>query len=93
MPQQEEQSSPSSSFYNSRRLKLYTSAETEHCETSKPSEVYRSKDNSRQEYRDDIQNKDAVFAVIKTTLSFEYLLCLNAIKCIRSFLTIFGRRV
>ncbi len=34
MPQEEEQS-PSSSFYSSRRLKVYTSAEIEHCETSK----------------------------------------------------------
>ena len=36
-PQQEEgQSSPSSSsFYSPRRLKLYTLAEIEHCETSK----------------------------------------------------------
>jgi integrase len=36
-PQQQEegQSSPSSSFYNSRRLKLYTPAEIEHCEASK----------------------------------------------------------
>ena len=34
-PQQNEQSSPSSSFYSPRRLKLYTLAEIEHCETSK----------------------------------------------------------
>jgi integrase len=36
-PQQEEegQSTPSSSFYSPRRLKLYTPAEIEHCETSK----------------------------------------------------------
>lgn len=33
-PQQNEQS-PSSSFYSPRRLKLYTLAEIEHCETSK----------------------------------------------------------
>ena len=32
---QEEQSSPSSSFYSPRRLKLYTLAEIKHCETSK----------------------------------------------------------
>jgi integrase len=38
IPQQQEAQSlpsPSSSFYSSRRLKLYTPAEIEHCETSK----------------------------------------------------------
>jgi hypothetical protein len=36
MPQQEKRSpSPSSCFYSSRRLKVYTPAEIEHCETSK----------------------------------------------------------
>jgi hypothetical protein len=34
--QQEEEPLPSSSFYNSMRLKLYTPAEIEHCERSKP---------------------------------------------------------
>jgi hypothetical protein len=37
MPNQEEEQSPSPSpcFYSSRRLKVYTPAEIEHCETSK----------------------------------------------------------
>ena len=32
--QEEEQQPPSVSFYSSRRLKLYTPAEIEHCESS-----------------------------------------------------------